>query len=94
VYFPNIISPNGDGENERFTLFGRNVAEIELLQIYNRWGALVYEKNGLLFNDELDGWDGRVKGEPPLPGVYVWQARIRYSDGVVDWFKGDVTVIR
>ena len=94
VYFPNIISPNGDGENERFTLFGRNVAEIELLQIFNRWGALVYEKNGLLFNDELDGWDGRVKGEPPLPGVYVWQARIRYSDGVVDWFKGDVTVIR
>jgi len=94
IYHPNIISPNGDGVNDHFTLFGRNVGEIELLQVYNRWGALVYEKTGLLFNDELDGWDGRVKGEPPLPGVYVWQARIRYADGVIEWFKGDVTVVR
>lgn len=94
TYSPNIITPNGDNENDYFTLYGRNVDEIELLQIFNRWGGMVFENTNFPFNVPQEGWDGRVKGEPPVPGVYVWTARIRYSDGVIKWLKGDVTVYR
>ena len=44
---PNVITPNGDQWNERF--FIENLDEPVYLQIYNRWGILVYE-NQAYFN--------------------------------------------
>ena len=42
---PNIITPNGDRENEYFVV--KNLSTTNwLLEIYNRWGRLVYQKRG------------------------------------------------
>lgn len=95
IYAPNIFSPNGDGQNDRFTLYGnRSVLSIRWLQVFDRWGNLVFSGQDLKPNDESTGWDGSFRSQAVLPGVYVWQAVVVFLDGVEEVFAGDVTVTR
>jgi gliding motility-associated-like protein len=42
---PNIITPNGDGQNEVFVVPGINAFENASVLIYDRWGKLIYENS-------------------------------------------------
>ena len=42
VFIPNIITPNGDGRNDRLEIVGID-KERWALSIYNRWGTSVYQ---------------------------------------------------
>jgi hypothetical protein len=43
-YSPNIFSPNNDGLNDYFTIYGRsNLTTINALRIFDRWGNMVFE---------------------------------------------------
>jgi len=42
---PNIITPNGDGQNEVFVIPGIDAFEDASMLIYDRWGKLIYENN-------------------------------------------------
>ena len=94
VYIPNIISPNGDGINDIFNV-GANSAVIGTqLNVFDRWGKLIYSgpetKNRLMET----GWDGTFNGERVETGVYVYVAKVNYVDGLQTLFQGDVTVVR
>lgn len=94
-YIPNIFSPNLDGRNDGFTVFGGPALEqVQKLQIFSRWGSLVFETNNIFPNDESLGWDGTFKGQPVNPGVFVYQAELRFTDQEVIQVEGDVTVLR
>ena len=94
-YAPNAFSPNADGHNDYFTIYGGiEVASIVSLTIFNRWGGVLYEGNNLMSGNELQGWNGFVKGEAADQGVYVWIARIRFIDGVVLDYSGDISLLR
>ncbi len=94
LYAPNIFSPNSDGQNDRFLLFGRGVAEVQALRIFDRWGNQLFLAEHIQVNDEPSGWDGRFRGQDMNPGVYVWQAVVEFVDGVVEVYAGDVTLLR
>lgn len=95
VYIPNVFSPNGDNLNDYFTLFtDADVREITLMEIYTRWGDLVFRKTNFDPNDPAQGWDGKFAGETLNPGVYVYRINIIYGDEYKDSFAGDVTIIR
>ncbi len=94
LYAPTIFSPNGDGENDRFLLFGRGVAEIQTLRIFDRWGNQLFLNEHFQPNDENEGWDGRYRGQDMNPAVFIWQAVIRFVDGAVEVYAGDVTLYR
>lgn len=71
-----------------FRPFYENVIEYRL-QIFNRWGVLIYESEDL-----YKGWDGYFgNGNLAVQGVYVWKASGRFADG--DYFDevGDVTFL-
>uniref|UniRef100_UPI00398C606D DUF7507 domain-containing protein n=1 Tax=Winogradskyella sp. A2 TaxID=3366944 RepID=UPI00398C606D len=53
----NEFSPNGDGVNETFVIDCLERFPNNKLEVYNRWGNIVYSKNGYL-ND----WDGTSNG--------------------------------
>ncbi len=94
-YVPNAFSPNADGRNDYFTIYGGvEVESIVSLTIFNRWGGIFYEGNNLTPSNELQGWNGRVTGEDAEQGVYVWMARIRFIDGVVIDYGGDISLLR
>lgn len=95
VYVPNAFSPNNDGNNETFFPFtGNDVVAIESFRIFDRNGALVYEKTNLDPNSISQGWDGTFNGEKMQPGVFVYFAEITFFDGRTNVIKGDVTLVR
>ncbi len=91
LFVPTIFSPNGDGTNDEFMVFGAYFKDFELL-IFNRWGEIIFRTN-----DRNHTWDGNYLGEPMPIGVYNW--RVTY-DGLSESFggpfqqKGSVTIVR
>ncbi len=97
IYAPNIIRPDDpDGNNATFLLFARDesVALIKKLQIFDRWGSMIFANQDFRPNDESAGWHGDYRGEPVNPAVFVWWAEVELVDGRELLVKGDVTVFR
>ncbi len=92
---PNIISPNGDGINDRFVLSSAaDVAHFELVEIFDRWGNIIFSAKDVLPNDAARAWDGTRKGEVLDPAVFTY--RIIYTSLAAEQVVrvGDVTLIR
>jgi gliding motility-associated-like protein len=95
LYIPSGFSPNGDGINDYFTLFGGPGArQILLLRIFDRWGELVFETRNAPLGEEVSGWDGTLKGKPMNPNVFVYYAEVEFIDGAVVVYTGDLTLAR
>lgn len=95
VFVPNAFSPNDDGINDRFSIFGGpEVAQVKLFRVFSRWGELVFERRDFAANDESSGWDGKFKGKPLGQGVFAWFAEIEFIDGVTGLYEGDVLLTR
>jgi len=95
VYIPNTFTPNGDGINDFFTLFGGPaIRDIELLRIFNRWGALIYEGRNLPVNEVTLGWDGSFKGERMNPDVFAFYAIVAFVDDETVIYEGDISLIK
>ena len=96
VYLPNVFSPNGDGVNDRFTVFsdGARIAQVLHLRIYNRWGHLVFDRQNFAPDDPTIGWDGRVQSQLAPNGVYIYQVEIEYVDTKIRVFSGDLSLVR
>ena len=95
VFAPNSFSPNGDSENDYFTIFTDGTVErIKFLEIYNRWGGKIFDNKNFLPNLENEGWDGTFNGKNAEAGVYVYYFIVVYKDGKEAMFKGEVSLIR
>jgi gliding motility-associated-like protein len=95
AYAPNAFSPNGDGINDRFTVFGgSDLEQIRSLQVFDRWGGLVYQQESLQPNDQDMAWDGKTKGLLAGEGVYVYSAEIVMNDGKFRTLSGKVSLLR
>ncbi len=94
VFAPNIFTPNDDGQNDRFTIYGKGVRKINFLRVFDRWGTELFYAAPLPINDENAGWDGQFRGTPLNPAVFVWVAEVEFIDGEVEILKGDVTLFR
>ncbi len=82
---PNVFSPNGDSWNDFFRIPGIEGFPNSKLEIYNRWGNVIYQSN-----DYGGGWDGRINNEPVADGTYFYI--LRRSDG--ENFHGALTITR
>jgi gliding motility-associated-like protein len=68
IVVPNIITPNGDGSNDLFKIKNSEDYDRLELQIFNRWGNLIYENT-----DYQDDWSGiDQSGLPLTEGVYFY----------------------
>lgn len=94
VWVPNTFSPNGDGINDYFTIYGDPAGVIRQLRIYDRWGELVFQTENIHLNQERYGWSGRFRSNDCLPGVYVYTALVELQDGSIRPLTGDVTLAR
>ncbi len=95
VYIPNSFSPDEDGINDVFSVYGNaQVVDVRNLAIYDRWGNNLYEERHLPVNDPGVGWDGTFRGQIMDPGVYVYVAEVELADGSTRLYKGDVTLVR
>ncbi len=88
VYIPNAFTPNGDGVNDVWYVYGTGIKDIKAM-IFNRWGEKVFESD-----DQSLGWDGTFKGELQPPGVYVYIVDMVYLNAEKRSKQGSVTLIR
>ncbi len=85
VFVPNAFTPNGDELNDEFLVTGNSCSEINLMQIYNRWGTLVFETERPF--DHF--WDGTFQERRASPGVYVYVLTTEEKT-----YKGHITLVR
>ncbi len=88
IYVPNAFTPNGDGVNDVFLVYGTAIASIRLL-IYNQWGGLVFEST-----DAKKGWDGTYKGSKAPGGAYTYAMEAIMIDGTRVKRSGTLTLVR
>ncbi|MCY1520694.1 hypothetical protein D9M68_554780 [compost metagenome] len=73
VDVPTIITPNGDGKNDVFIIIGRENYENLDLEVFNRWGNLVYKNK----NYQSD-WRGDGLNE----GTYFYTIKLKRGRSV------------
>ena len=89
IWVPNAFTPNYDGHNEVFRIYGTGVVGFQCY-LFNRWGELIYQWDSM---DE--GWDGNTPSGPAPMGQYVY--RVEYDFGPTLERKvmiGSVSLIR
>lgn len=88
VYVPNAFTPNGDGNNDVFQIYGQDIKTASL-KVFNRWGELVFASTNQFY-----GWDGTYKGQLSPMGVYTYVAEVTYLNNKTADRKGTVNLIR
>ncbi len=99
--FPNAFTPSPDGptggaydpeaievDNNIFHPKYLNLEEYKL-EIFNRWGELIFESN-----NPAIGWDGYYMGKLAKEDVYVWKVAAKCTNGNYLNNLGTVTLIR
>lgn len=93
-FIPNAFSPNEDGRNDIFfPNAGPEFTQVLSLHIMDRWGNMVYSRDGFPPNDPTFGWDGNFKGERVSQGVYAYAMQLELKTGDVVTVGGEVTVV-
>ncbi|HEX8530121.1 MAG TPA: gliding motility-associated C-terminal domain-containing protein, partial [Cytophagales bacterium] len=86
VAVPNAFTPNDDGTNDRWEIANIGQYPDCKVEIFNRWGAKVYESRGY-----ATPWDGTLDGKPLPMTTYFYVIDLR--DGMKPRV-GPVSVIR
>jgi gliding motility-associated-like protein len=96
IFIPNAFSPDGNGENDFFTLWsdGNSGEFIQRLRIYDRWGSMVFSRDDFEINNENLGWDGRIKDQLAPVGVYAYRAIVQFGNEERKTYSGSVSLIR
>ena len=95
IFMPTAFSPNNDGANDYFSVFASGcVRKVKKMQLFNRWGIMVFSKENFLANNEKNGWDGTMNERQLPPDVYIYVIELELGDGTIKLFSGDVTLIR
>ena len=89
IYIPTAFSPNNDGINDEFNVFIKNKPLKFNLQIYNRWGQIIFESN-----DINTKWNGYYKEDIAQVDNYVYILEVTQSDGSKQQKQGIITLIK
>jgi gliding motility-associated-like protein len=94
IYVPDAFTPNGDGNNDGFTVFGPDVARIKSMFIFDRWGNKVFGKEDFPANEPMEGWDGIFRQQAMTPAVFAYKIRVEDIEGNEQILSGEVQLIR
>jgi gliding motility-associated-like protein len=81
----NVLTPNGDGKNDKWVIRNIDSYPDNELKIFDRSGRLVFSQRN--YNNT---WDGKVNGHPLAEGTYYYFLTI---SGGVKTAKGFITII-
>ncbi len=90
IIFPNGISPNGDGANDEWIIDGIEFFPDCVVEIYNRWGELLFRSVGYPPNGR---WKGLYKGKELPVGTYYYIIDLK-SEFFPNAFTGPITLMR
>ncbi|MCB9360577.1 MAG: gliding motility-associated C-terminal domain-containing protein [Flavobacteriales bacterium] len=86
-----ILTPNGDGINDRWVIANIRDYPENKVYIFDRWGQRVYYKEGY---DNLDGWDAKYIGSNLAVSTYYYVIELEFETQDKQVFKGPVSILR
>ena len=93
LYLPNVINPNSDNNGVFFPqTFIENII-VKEMNIYDRWGNLVFANNNFAVNDPASGWDGSFNFGQTETGVYIYTIVLENESETIQ-LSGNVTLLR
>jgi gliding motility-associated-like protein len=87
IIIPNAFSPNGDGINDTWNIEPLDLFNDADLQVYNRYGQLVFRNIGY-----IKPWDGTRNGTPVPVGTYYYILDLKIKNEKP--MTGSVTILR
>ena len=90
LFIPNAFTPNGDGYNDYFEIKGLDEYTRPQLEIFNRWGNLVYQSNN--YGSSTGFWNGVANrgirvGDGQVPsGTYFYYLNLGTGNGKLSGF--------
>lgn len=94
IFVPNVFTPNNDNRNDFFFVYpDSKVAAIRKMQIFDRWGDMVFERANLVIGKENEGWNGRINNERAPSATYVYRIEVEYLTGEVEVLFGTVSLL-
>ena len=95
IFIPNVITPDSDTYDSFFNIrTNKSVVALTELQIYNRWGELLFTDSHDGSLDSYFGWNGNYKGRQVPSDVYTYAAVFEIIDGTYEKRAGSLTIIR
>jgi gliding motility-associated-like protein len=91
IYIPNTFTPNYDGLNDNFMVYGYNLQDVTM-RIFDRWGEEIATLTGT--DPVLQGWNGQYKNQLVKQDVYVYRVEVIDIFGDFHEFVGQVNLIR
>ena len=79
----NGISPNGDNLNDVWRMPGIDQYPNNEVRVFNRWGHLVFERQGYT---NAQGWDGRWNGRDLPDGTYFYMIDLKDGSAVMSGY--------
>jgi gliding motility-associated-like protein len=89
IDLPNAFSPNADSKNDVFPGLPDCSFEEFKLQVFNRWGKMVFESSG-----KANQWDGRQGGNELSGGVYFFSLQYKLPSKDKQQLRGSVLLMR
>ena len=87
LFIPNVFTPNNDGRNDYFMVYGTNIKDVEMW-IFSQWGDMIFQTK------DRAGWNGMSGNKLQPVGVYVYVVKVTLQDGTVVDKKGAVNLVR
>ncbi len=94
VNVPQIFSPNGDGQNDRFHVIAQGLKTIRHIVIYGRNGNKVFERNNVSPYSNDASWDGMSNHQYLPTGTYIYMMEAECDAGEIYNLQGTVTLVR
>lgn len=75
LLLPNAFTPNNDSQNDVYGISNPFIIDsMDGFEIRDRWGSIVFSTT-----DKNEKWDGRIAGQAPNPGTYLYTVRYTCS---------------
>lgn len=90
IYIPSAFSPNNDGVNDNWIVFGESwkIDEYEV-HVFDRWGQQVFQSTDI---NQL--WNGRYEGrDDAKQSVYTYRLKVRDISGIIHVYDGVITLL-
>jgi gliding motility-associated-like protein len=89
IHIPNIFSPNNDGINDDFKVYGSEFLLLDM-KIYDRWGACLFQSS-----EQQEAWNGRMGSRELRDGLYVYTITLQnLRTGQSELYRGTVQLLR
>ncbi|MFD2933379.1 T9SS type B sorting domain-containing protein [Spirosoma flavum] len=94
IHLPTAFSPNQDMRNDALTVhFAFPSIKVVTFIVYDRWGAVLYNRANFAISSGEPLWDGQINGQSVPAGMYAYRLDCQFPDGTQLTYRQSVALL-